>query len=185
MEDRRMKAQELMTTPVSTCTPDTNLASAAMTMWSTDCGVLPVVSDNRVIGMISDRDICMAAATQHRDISQIPVGSVISGQVKSCRLEDDLTDVLKTMEEAKVRRLPVVDEQQELRGLISINDLILHAEEEQRGRRPAVPEQKVMQTLKGISSHWLPVVAGNGKGTRSFRVGAGRQNSSKKGKRTA
>ena len=65
-----MKVEEVMTRDVQSCYPETNLAEAAMQMWRGDFGVLPVVDSGKVVGMITDRDICMAAATKHRDPGQ-------------------------------------------------------------------------------------------------------------------
>jgi CBS domain-containing protein len=162
-----MIVQDLMTTPVSTCTPDTNLATAAMRMWSTDCGVLPVVNENGgVVGMITDRDICMAAATQHRDIAEIPVGSIITTRVKSCGPDDDLSDALREMEQEKLHRLPVIGNDGRLQGILSINDVILQVEKESTNGPRKVSYEELVKTLKGISAHWLPVAAGNGHGSK-------------------
>ncbi len=76
-----MKVKDVMTSPVLFCAPETNLAAAAMIMWESDCGALPVVShETKVVGMITDRDICMAAATKHRLASDIAVGRWPPGQ---------------------------------------------------------------------------------------------------------
>src|SRR5213593_1930717 len=117
-----MKVAEVMTRNVQFCRPETNLAAAAMQMWDGDCGTLPVVDDDgKVIGMITDRDICIAAATKHRDISGIKVGQVTSGEVQSCAPETSVRESLKIFEQARVRRLPVVDEEAKLQGILSMN----------------------------------------------------------------
>ena len=77
-----MKVEELMTRETQTCTPETNLVAAAMRMWEGDCGTLPVLTDGgRVVGMITDRDICIAAATKHRAPAEIAVSEAITGNV--------------------------------------------------------------------------------------------------------
>jgi CBS domain-containing protein len=153
-----MKARDLMTTPVNVCSPGTNLATAAMEMWSSDCGALPVLlDDGKVVGMITDRDICMAAAMRHRDIAEIPVGSVITGTLESCKPDDDLADLLDTMKYAKVRRLPVVDGEGKLQGIVSINDIILQARVGGGDIAAPVSDDEVVEALKGISQHWLPM----------------------------
>src|ERR1039458_2724761 len=81
---KTMKVQDVMTRDVHTCRPDTNLSMAAMQMWDGDFGVLPVENGGRIVGMITDRDICMAAATKHLDPASIQVEEVITGQVHSC-----------------------------------------------------------------------------------------------------
>jgi CBS domain-containing protein len=81
-----MKVSEVMTKNVQFCTPETNLAAAAMQMWNGDCGALPVVDDDgSVIGMITDRDICIAAATKHQGVADIKVGEVPTGQCSRAR----------------------------------------------------------------------------------------------------
>ena len=78
-------------------------------MWDYDCGALPVVNEaGHVIGMITDRDIAIAAATKRRPAAEIAVSEVISGNVCSCVRDDDIKSALKTMRHEKVRRLPVV-----------------------------------------------------------------------------
>ena len=79
-----MKVQDVMTYEVQSCRPETNLSAAAMQMWRGDFGVMPVVAGGKVVGMITDRDICIAAATKHRDPANIRVKEVISGQVYGC-----------------------------------------------------------------------------------------------------
>src|SRR6266576_1564443 len=115
-----MKVAEVMTRNVQSCTPETNLAAAAMQMWNGDFGTLPVVDDEgSVIGMITDRDICIAAATRHEDIANIKVSEVTTREVHSCTPETSVPDALKTFEQARVRRLPVVDEDDKLQGILS------------------------------------------------------------------
>ena len=103
-----MKVQDVMTYDVQTCGPETNLATAAMQMWKGDFGVMPVVTAGKVIGMITDRDICMAAATKHRDPANIRVKEVISDEVYGCSADTDINEALKIMRKRQVRRLPII-----------------------------------------------------------------------------
>src|SRR5205809_3791968 len=145
-----MKVAEVMTKDVQSCTPETNLAAAAVQMWNGDFGSLPVVdSDCKVIGMITDRDICIAAATRHRDIANINVGEVISGDVQSCEEEASIEDALKIFQQARVRRLPVVDEDGTLQGILSMNDVVLHTGDG-RDKKIGVPYADVVNTFKAI-----------------------------------
>lgn len=124
-----MTVKDLLTSDVKSCSADTDLATAAQIMWDCDCGIVPVVNDERkVIGMITDRDVCIAAATRSTSPSNIRVGDVISGEVYSCAREDDVRTAMKTMKNQRVRRLPVLDRQERLVGIISLNDLVLRAE---------------------------------------------------------
>jgi CBS domain-containing protein len=135
-----MRVKELQTSDVKSCTGDTDLAAAAKIMWDRDCGVVPVVdSERKVIGVITDRDICIATATRSTVPSEIRVRDVMSGQgLHSCGPDDDVRTALATMKTHRVRRLPVLDRQQRLVGIISMNDLVMRAE----GRRGAdVPSE--------------------------------------------
>ena len=141
-----MKVRDVMTSDVGYCQPNTALAQAAMIMWQRDCGVVPVVNDEQqVVGMITDRDICIAVSMQNRLASQIKVGEIIYGEVKSCRPEDDLEDVLKTMRKRQLRRLPVTSKDGVLAGIISIGDLLNVA----KGKEI---KKKLLSALREISS---------------------------------
>ena len=153
-----MNVKDVMTSDVQSCGLDTNLASAAKMMWDKDCGILPVVDvERQVLGVITDRDICMACATKNRAPSEITVGESLSGKTYRCKVSDDVHTVLDIMKREQVRRLPVVDEAGVLQGLISMNDFILLAGETKSGKAPAITGEDVARTLKGISAHRIPV----------------------------
>lgn len=147
-----MKVQDIMTADVESCGPESDLGAAATIMWKRDCGSVPVVDgDGRIIGMITDRDICMAVATRNKLASDITVGEVISGRVYACSPEDDIRDALETMQSAQLRRLPVVDDNRFLHGILSINDVVLHSG---RGKsKKHVTHRDAMATLKVLSEH--------------------------------
>lgn len=149
-----MQVRELMTPDVQYCSPDTNLAAAAKMMWDSDCGALPIVTaEGRVQGVITDRDICMAAATKDRAPSAITVWETSSGKAIICHPNDNIHQALELMARGRVRRLPVVDEDGTLRGMVAMNDLILAAGEH-RGRSAAeLSTEDVIHTLKTISAH--------------------------------
>jgi CBS domain-containing protein len=141
-----MKVQDLMTSDVKTCRPDTNLAEAVKDMWERDCGALPVVNDEgRVTGMITDRDICIAVATRGRSADRIAVREVAGKHVYTCRPDDDVAIALHTMKAQKVRRLPVVDDDGHMRGMLSLNDIVTHA--------GAAAPTDVVGTLASICEH--------------------------------
>jgi CBS domain-containing protein len=146
-----MKVQDVMTYDVQTCSPETNLSAAAMQMWQGDFGVLPVVANRKVIGIITDRDICMAAATKHRDPANIRVKEAISGQVFGCSPDTDIREALKIMREKQVRRLPIISaEDGSLCGILSLNDIALKAQD---ARQAELSAQDVENTLKAICTH--------------------------------
>ena len=144
-----MKVKDMMTSDVHTCQPETNLAMAAMQMWDGDFGVLPVVADGRkVVGMITDRDICMAAASKQRDPATIRVEDVVTGQVYGCSPDTDIHEALKIMQQRQVRRLPIINaDDGKLAGILSLNDIALKAQSDARAELSA---QDVENTLKAI-----------------------------------
>lgn len=162
-----MNVEELMTPNLEVCAPDTTLADAAMRMWHNDCGTLPVTDGSgRVLGMITDRDICMGLATRQQSPDSVRVSDVMSGSVCACAPGDEVHTAMDKMAEAKVRRLPVVNEQGELCGVLSLNDIILRAESKKpAGRGKAklrgITYEDAMHTLKAVSTHWLPATVGN------------------------
>jgi CBS-domain-containing membrane protein len=147
-----MKVQDVMTYDVQTCRPESNLADAAMRMWRGDCGVLPVVADrDKVVGMITDRDICMAAATKHRDPTNIRVNEVISGKVYGCSADTEIHEALKIMQQKQVRRLPIISaEDGRLEGILSMNDVALKAKAD---RAAELSAEDVENTLRAICTH--------------------------------
>ena len=153
-----MKVQEIMTSQVQSCRPEDALAAAATIMWDYDCGCVPVVDgEGRVAGMVTDRDICMAVATRQRTAAEITVGEVISGAVHACAPDDDVKDALALMRKEKLRRLPVLDDDGTLAGILSINDVVLHAEK--GPGKNHVAHKDVMATLKIICEHRAPEAA--------------------------
>jgi CBS domain-containing protein len=147
-----MKVREIMASQPITCSPKDKLATAAMQMWNQDCGVLPVVDDGRLRGVVTDRDICMALTFKSASPSAVTVAEVIAGHpVYSCSPEDDVSEALKTMRDRQVHRLPVVDDGR-LQGLLSINDVALAAHETE-GTKDWPTYGEVVGALQGICSH--------------------------------
>jgi CBS domain-containing protein len=125
-----MKVELLMTKDPRTCSADDALATAARLMWERDCGCVPVVAgagSHQVVGVVTDRDVCMAAYTQGRPLWEIPVRAAMSSEVWTCHPDDTLKDALRIMRHRRVRRLPVVDGQGHLLGLLSLTDVALAA----------------------------------------------------------
>ena len=144
-----MKVREIMTSDVKACRPETNLAEAVKLMWDRDCGVLPVVkSDGKVSGMITDRDICVAMVTRGQTADRITVSDVTTGKAYTCSPDDDAVVALQTMKMQRVRRLPVVDAQGRLRGILSLNDVLTHA--------GAASSTEIMSTIASICEHRRP-----------------------------
>jgi CBS domain-containing protein len=147
-----MKVKDLMTTDVKTCSPDTTVAEAAHLMWEGDCGILPVVDDGELAGVVTDRDMYIALATQNARASQLKVGAVATKKLVTCAPEDDVPAALAAMRQARVRRLPVVGFGSTVLGILSMNDILLAA-----GAGKAVGSEDVVQTLQAICAHHHPV----------------------------
>jgi CBS domain-containing protein len=126
-----MKVRELMATDVKSCPDYSTLNTAAQTMWENDIGCVPIVDkDNHVIGMVTDRDICMAAYLQGTPLRAASVMSAMSREVFSCRGDDDVASAEKLMRDKQIHRLPVMDAQKRLVGIISLNDIAREAARE-------------------------------------------------------
>lgn len=117
-----MKVSDLMTRDVCSCRSDATLNDAARIMWEHDCGSVPVLDANNehVVGIVTDRDIAMAAYINGQLLSSIPVVQVMSRDLKTCKPGDTLEAAERAMAEAHVRRLPVVDSEGRLIGLFSL-----------------------------------------------------------------
>jgi CBS domain-containing protein len=142
-----MQVSQAMSTPARTCRGNTQLAQAAKMMAANNCGCLPVVDDGGyLIGLITDRDISITVADRHQNPWQLAVRDVMTKSVVSCTPDDPIETALTIFSDLGVRRLPVVDAAGHVTGLLSIDDLVLHAG--QRG----LPEDGVFQTLRSICS---------------------------------
>jgi CBS domain-containing protein len=153
-----MKVKEVMTTDAKAIWITGSLADAAREMWENDCGVLPIIKDGKkVVGMITDRDICMATAMRDRTPSHISVEEVMNSKIYSAAPEDDVSQVLKTMREHKIRRLPVLNAEGELKGIVSMNDIVLKAKA-RNGKKPEIDYADVVKTYQAICEHPVPMV---------------------------
>lgn len=136
-----MIVRELMATVPATCRADETLNRAARLMWELDCGSVPVINhDSKVIGIVTDRDICMAAYTQGRPLSEISVESVTRDRPTiSCRDSADLKDAEALMTKHRVRRIAVSDADEKLVGILSFADLALEcvSKSKKKGITPA------------------------------------------------
>jgi CBS domain-containing protein len=149
-----MKVQDVMTQEVETCWPDTNLAAAAAMMWENDCGVLPVVADEgKAIGVITDRDIAIALGTRNKIAADLPVAEVMSARLVTASPEEDIHTALKLMRKEKLHRLPVVNNDGVLKGILSLNDVALQAVHSDGKRAPELSYEDVVSTLKAVCEH--------------------------------
>jgi CBS domain-containing protein len=146
-----MKIRELMTKPVASVRASDSTAVAARLMWDCDCGAVPVLdNDGRVVAMITDRDICMAALMRDRAPSAIAVSEVMSRDVHSCGPDDDVSTAERVMRAQQIRRLPIIDGDRRPLGLLSLADIV-RATDHKKGRGAAdVAPAEVAGTLADI-----------------------------------
>ena len=148
-----MKVEKLMSRTVITCRPQDSLEYAANLLWQNDCGSLPVANINgaaRVCGMITDRDICMSALFKGKALSELRVEDAMSKDLQTCQPNDALADVERKMQNARIRRLPVVDEAGALVGIISMADLAVESARLQHTGHQDLPVGGVTTTLAAI-----------------------------------
>jgi len=149
-----MTIRQLMTTKPLTVTPHDSLAVAAERMWAGDCGSLPVVNDaGEVVAMVTDRDICMAAWSQNQSPQQLSVQQAMSKNVVTCKPDDTVETVEGAMRSARVRRVPVVDQDGRLEGVISLADIVVG---EMVGVQPGARPNDGLSTLAIICERPSP-----------------------------
>ena len=124
-----MKVSEVMTRDVATVRPDQTAKEAANFMLRADAGSVPVAEGDRLIGMITDRDIAVRGVARGHGPDTL-VRELMTDEIICARLDDDVEDVASKMSEAQVRRLPVLDEQEKLCGIVSLGDLSREADDE-------------------------------------------------------
>ncbi len=127
------KVREVMTDSPRCVTPDTVVTEAAQLMESEDVGSLPILNGDQLAGVITDRDIVVRAVAKGKDPRGMPVREVASGEPVTVYADDDLSTALQIMATQQVRRLPVVDEEKRLVGILSQADVALEAKEKAVG----------------------------------------------------
>ncbi len=158
-----MKVEQLMTKAVSSCAPNDTVNEAARIMWERDCGFVPIVENGarrRVVGVVTDRDACMAAYTKGRPLEQIRLREIMSSAVRTCRPGDDVREAEQTMRSAQIHRVPVVDDASQLLGVISLADIAREAAREMGAKRQEVTALEIGETLAAIRKpREIPAVA--------------------------
>jgi len=136
-----------MTRGVRVCRPEQTVCECARMMAETDVGALPVAEDGRLVGIITDRDLAVRAVAA-RKAPDTPVREVMTCEVLCCRDDQDLEQAAEHMADARVRRVPVVDREMRLVGILSLGDLALKHDPETAARtvwavsRPAAPRSR-------------------------------------------
>ena len=158
-----MTIEPIMSRHVHRCRPDDTLNYAALQLWERDCGSLPVCAGNgdeaEVIGMLTDRDICMAALFQGKPLHELKVADAMSRDIRVAKADDRLEDVELLMRERRIRRVPVTDEAGRLVGIVSLADFARAARGRAASRREdVISERDVGHTLAAICEPGRPQV---------------------------
>ena len=154
MKKRELKVKGVMTPVVQTCRPEDSLERAAQLLWEYDCGCLPVTDGEGIArAMITDRDICMAAFSQGKPLSEMHVADSMSRELVACGPEEELTTAADLMAKYQVRRLPVVDEGGRVQGLLSVNDLACCSTEENPHINKNSVTAEMLHVLSAVSQH--------------------------------
>lgn len=138
-----MQVREVMSSNVKVINQNRNLVEAARLMRETDCGSIPVESGDRLVGMITDRDIAVRAVAEGKHPEDEPVKNYMSEGIKYCLETDDVADVGEMMRQNRLRRLPVLNSEKRLTGIVSIGDLARLTDE----------EELVYETMHDICEH--------------------------------
>lgn len=148
-----MLVKKLMSGSVHRCRPGDSLAAAAEQMWRSDCGALPVchpADPQKVVGMITDRDICMHSLFHQRPLNELAVAGAMNDDVKFCHVTDSIQNAEQVMRSEGIRRLPVIDDVGRLVGIISLADIAREAAKEARSVNPDISVSEVTGTLSAI-----------------------------------
>ncbi len=136
------QVSQVMTRGVRTMSPRDTMQFAAQAMDELDVGVMPVCDGDRLVGMVTDRDITIRGVAQGCAPENTPLADVMSPDVRCCYEDEAVEDVVDQMQEAQIRRLPVLDRQKHVVGILSIGDVAAKA---------ATSDADVGETLSGIS----------------------------------
>ena len=133
-----MKAKDIMTRKPKSVTPETSVREAARLMKEEDVGVLPVVDrdgSDRLIGIVTDRDIAIRHVAEGHDSSSCPVSEAMTSSVSTAREDDDVDSVMDLMGKEQVRRIPVIDERGGLIGIVAQADIVREAHDDRKAER--------------------------------------------------
>ncbi|HEX8734527.1 MAG TPA: CBS domain-containing protein [Pyrinomonadaceae bacterium] len=139
--NERRRCREIMTRNVTTATRDMSVQAVAALMRDGDMGSLPVVENGKLVGIITDRDIVVRAVAEGRDAATL-IGDVMTTEIFAVRAEDFVFEAIRLMGDKQVRRVPVINENNELAGIIAMADVALETED----------EREIAETLEEISS---------------------------------
>lgn len=154
-----MKVREIMTQPPVCCSAGTNVGSAVQRMWEHNIGLLPVVrEDGTLIGVVTDRDICIAMGTRNRLPGELTVGEIATTKVYTCKPDDEIHEALGIIASNQVRRLPVVNEQGVPEGILSMDDMVTHGDLNKWEGYCELSSEEIIRSLKKLYGQNVPNV---------------------------
>jgi|SRR5687768_8926258 CBS domain-containing protein len=154
---RPVRVEDIMTRDVRSCAADDTLATAAQIMWENDCGAVPVTDrDGKVVGIVTDRDLAMASHLQGVPLHESRVATAMARDVRCCLPTDSPATVQTLMQHHKIRRVPVVDAERRLVGIVSLGDLAYLMGSDQAQGSDGLTWTALAHTLSAVSSPRLP-----------------------------
>lgn len=154
-----MKVKEVMTQSAVCCGPQTNVGKVVELMWNRNVGMVPVVdNDGKLIGVVTDRDICIAMGTRNRLAGDLTAGEIATKKVFTCKPNDEIHDALYEMSRHQIRRLPVVNDQGVPQGVLSMDDLVVHSEVGRLRGACELSSEEVAAALKKIYGIQRPLI---------------------------
>ena len=137
-----MKVKDIMHKGIECVAPDTAVSAVAQKMKELDVGAMPIAKDGKLLGMITDRDITIRCVAGNENMSKVKAKDVMTQGVVYCRDTEDVEDAVRLMEGKQIRRLPVLDENMRMVGMVSLGD-ISHA----------LPRDITGEVTKAVSAH--------------------------------
>ena len=153
------RVSDVMTRGVRTLTPESSVVQAAQAMEELNVGVIPVCNGEKLVGMVTDRDIVVRGVARGGELKSLKLSDVMSAHVRCAREDDHVDQVLSEMGEAQIRRMPVVDANQRLVGIVSLGDIAAKGPEDEVDvanslghiSSPAKPDRSVEEAAKSQS----------------------------------
>jgi CBS domain-containing protein len=164
---------EVMTRGVRSMAPDESVLMAAQAMKELKVGVIPICENQTLVGLVTDRDIVVRAVAENCAVDSTPLSQVMTRDMRACREDDSVENVARVMRQAQVRRLPVVDGEQHLVGMVSLGDLATETNDVNAGEvlqelsEPSEPDRSRQSAASGA--------AGGGSSSGKRRRGAHRE----------
>lgn len=152
-----LKVKDIMVRDVKSCNLENHIGEVARLMRDSNCGAVPIVNEkSKIVGIVTDRDVCLALTGMHPVNATIAVAKIMTRKVFVCTPEENIYDAINTMRAERVKRLPVIDrESGQLVGILSIDDIVLHSNfsKDKNAEEDYVNGEEVLKALKAICKY--------------------------------